>query len=46
MWQISPDALMLGLSLLVVIGLGFQHIESWWCWLRSHFNRGADHESR
>ncbi len=46
MWQISPDVLMLGLSLLVVVGLGFQHIELWWCWLRNRFTQGDNHESR
>ena len=45
MWQISPDVLMLSLSLLLVVGLGFQHIESWWCWLKNRFTRGDGHES-
>lgn len=45
MWQISPDALMISISLLLLIGLGFQHIESWWFWLKNRFTRGGDHES-
>ncbi len=45
MWQISPDALMISISLLLVVGLGFQHIESWWCWLKNRFMQRNDHES-
>ena len=44
--HVSPDQLSIFLSVVVVIGLGWGHIENWWRWVCHHFGKDEDtHES-